>query len=212
MTEGFLRHFTGGRVFVRSGGVEAKSGVHPMAVRAMAEIGIDISGQVVSTLASLAPHAATYDVYVGIDDQHTAEVSDSSDESEATSLLFPAMPAHWTVAEAGYDMMRKTHIYSPRDHRTSHERSTWRFQDDLYFGEPPFPVLKPNRLRLGAAVQHEHWEVPAVTARRALESEGEHMQRFREVRATIAAKAAALLKDLEKRYETPLLVAASPTK
>ncbi|MCW5939069.1 MAG: arsenate reductase ArsC [Fimbriimonadaceae bacterium] len=43
MAEGWIRHFGQGRLEVRSAGTHPK-GVHPMAVEAMAEHGIDISG------------------------------------------------------------------------------------------------------------------------------------------------------------------------
>lgn len=45
MSEGLLRHFAGEKVEVSSAGTEPKPEVHPMAVAAMAEIGIDISAQ-----------------------------------------------------------------------------------------------------------------------------------------------------------------------
>jgi arsenate reductase (thioredoxin) len=44
MAEGLLRHYAGDTYEVYSAGLEAK-GVNPFAVRAMAEIGIDIRGQ-----------------------------------------------------------------------------------------------------------------------------------------------------------------------
>jgi arsenate reductase len=45
MAEGFLRKYKGERFDVVSAGTEPKSQVHPLAARAMQEIGIDISGQ-----------------------------------------------------------------------------------------------------------------------------------------------------------------------
>ena len=44
MAEGLLRHFAGDRFEAFSAGTEPGS-VHPLAIRAMAEIGIDIGGQ-----------------------------------------------------------------------------------------------------------------------------------------------------------------------
>lgn len=44
MAEGFLRAYAGDRFTVHSAGTKA-SELHPLAVRAMREIGIDISGQ-----------------------------------------------------------------------------------------------------------------------------------------------------------------------
>src|SRR5438128_12604308 len=49
MAEGLLRHFGGGRFDVFSAGTEATM-VRPLAIRAMAELGIDISTQESKTL------------------------------------------------------------------------------------------------------------------------------------------------------------------
>ena len=43
MAHGWLRHFGGARVEVESAGTSPR-GVHPLAIRAMAEVGVDISG------------------------------------------------------------------------------------------------------------------------------------------------------------------------
>lgn len=58
MAEGWLRALSGGRVLVRSAGTHPAS-LHPHAVAAMAEVGIDIGHQQakhVETLAELRPH------------------------------------------------------------------------------------------------------------------------------------------------------------
>ena len=44
MAEGFLRKFAGDRFSIESAGTKATK-IHPLAVRAMAEVGIDISDQ-----------------------------------------------------------------------------------------------------------------------------------------------------------------------
>ena len=49
MAEGLLRHLSGGRVEAHSAGTEATA-VRPLAIRAMAEVGIDVSGQTSKTL------------------------------------------------------------------------------------------------------------------------------------------------------------------
>jgi arsenate reductase (thioredoxin) len=49
MAEGMLRHLSGDRVEVASAGTEAR-GVNPLAVRAMAEIGVDLRGHASKTL------------------------------------------------------------------------------------------------------------------------------------------------------------------
>ncbi|MDX1511545.1 MAG: arsenate reductase ArsC [Nitriliruptorales bacterium] len=46
MAAGWLRHLAGDRVAVRSGGSEPADQVNPMAIQAMAEVGIDIADQV----------------------------------------------------------------------------------------------------------------------------------------------------------------------
>jgi len=45
MAAGFLRHLAGDRVEVLSAGSEPKDQINPVAVEAMAEVGIDIAGQ-----------------------------------------------------------------------------------------------------------------------------------------------------------------------
>jgi len=45
MAEGFLRHLAGDRFEVMSAGLDPTDEVHPCAVQAMAEVGIDISDQ-----------------------------------------------------------------------------------------------------------------------------------------------------------------------
>jgi arsenate reductase (thioredoxin) len=52
MAEGLLRHLAGDRFEVESAGTEATH-VRPLAIEAMKEIGIDISGQTSKTLRSL---------------------------------------------------------------------------------------------------------------------------------------------------------------
>jgi arsenate reductase (thioredoxin) len=84
MAEGYLRHLAGDRFEVASAGTEAR-GVHPLAVRAMAEDGIDISGHRSKTLDQFLE--ATWDYVV--------TVCDSANE---TCPLFPraAMRVHWS--------------------------------------------------------------------------------------------------------------------
>jgi len=52
MAEGFLRHLTGDRFEVASAGTEATR-VHPLAIRAMQEVGIDISAHRSKTVDGL---------------------------------------------------------------------------------------------------------------------------------------------------------------
>jgi arsenate reductase len=55
MAEGWLRHLAGGAFEVLSAGTEP-SRLHPLAVRAMAEIGLDISGQHSKSLQGILGH------------------------------------------------------------------------------------------------------------------------------------------------------------
>ena len=64
MAEGLLRALVGDRVEVASAGTTAR-GVHPLAVRAMAEAGIDISAQRSKTLDDLS---GDFDVVVTVCD------------------------------------------------------------------------------------------------------------------------------------------------
>jgi len=58
MAEAFLRKYQGDRYEVASGGTEPKSEVHPLAVRVMNEIGIDIGGQRPKNLTEFLGKAA----------------------------------------------------------------------------------------------------------------------------------------------------------
>jgi arsenate reductase len=55
MAEGLLRARAGGRLEVRSAGTRPAAEVHPFAIRAMAEVDIDISDQRPKTTADLGP-------------------------------------------------------------------------------------------------------------------------------------------------------------
>jgi arsenate reductase (thioredoxin) len=84
MAEGFLRALAGARFEVASAGTEAR-GVNPLAVRAMAEAGVDIGGHALKTL----------DRFVGEPWDHVITVCDSANEA---CPIFPAAMtrAHWS--------------------------------------------------------------------------------------------------------------------
>lgn len=70
LAEGYLRHFAGNRAEVYSAGIETH-GVNPMAIEAMAEDGIDISG-----------HTSNHvDEYRHIDFDYVITVCDNAKES-----------------------------------------------------------------------------------------------------------------------------------
>jgi len=84
MAEGLLRHLGGDRVEVASAGTEAR-GVNPLAVRAMAEIGVDLRGHASKTL----------DRFVGERWDDVITVCDSANES---CPVFPGASRrlHWS--------------------------------------------------------------------------------------------------------------------
>src|SRR3954468_22034495 len=65
MAEGWLRHLAGDRVDVHSAGTEATR-VRPLAVRAMAEVGVDISGHTSKTFEPFV--AETWDDVITVCD------------------------------------------------------------------------------------------------------------------------------------------------
>lgn len=70
MAEGLLRHFAGDRFEVHSAGTEATH-VRPLAVAAMREIGVDISGQ----------ESKTLDRYLGEPFEYVVTVCDDANET-----------------------------------------------------------------------------------------------------------------------------------
>ncbi len=68
MAAGFARHLGGERVRVRSAGSEPGERVNPVAVEAMAEVGIDIAGAVPARLEDATVESADYIVTMGCGD------------------------------------------------------------------------------------------------------------------------------------------------
>jgi len=58
MAEGFLRQYQGDRYEVHSAGMDPKENVHPLAVRVMRDVGIDISGHHPKSLKEYLGHRA----------------------------------------------------------------------------------------------------------------------------------------------------------
>jgi arsenate reductase len=87
MAEGFLRHLAGDRFQVASAGTQAR-GVNPLAVRAMAEVGVDISAQSSKTL----------DRFLDEPWDHVVTVCDGAREA---CPLFPRAAArvHWSFED-----------------------------------------------------------------------------------------------------------------
>jgi protein-tyrosine-phosphatase len=68
MAAGYLRAFSGGAVRVLSGGSEPGTAINPLAVAAMAEHGIDISGAVPSILQTEDVRASDVVITMGCGD------------------------------------------------------------------------------------------------------------------------------------------------
>ncbi len=87
MAEGLLRHLAGDRYEVHSAGTEATH-VRPLAIRAMDEVGVDISGQ----------ESKTLECYVEEPFDHVVTVCDEANES---CPFFPgaASRLHWSFED-----------------------------------------------------------------------------------------------------------------
>lgn len=87
MAEGILRHLGAGRVEAFSAGTEATR-VHPLALKAMAEKGIDISGQRSKPMGELAGKKFDYVITV-------------CDNARESCPVFPGAPEqiHWSIAD-----------------------------------------------------------------------------------------------------------------
>lgn len=107
MAEGFLRHLAGDRFEVASAGTEAR-GVNALAVRAMAEVGLDLAGHTSKTL----------DRFLGEPWDFVITVCDHAKEA---CPVFPAGAArlHWSFddpsAALGSDAERLTVFRRVRD-------------------------------------------------------------------------------------------------
>jgi arsenate reductase len=107
MAEGLLRHLAGDRFEVQSAGTEATH-VRPLAIRAMDEIGVDISGQESKTLAR----------YLGEPFDYVITVCDEANEA---CPFFPGAKRrlHWSLPDPstaeGTEEERLTVFRSVRD-------------------------------------------------------------------------------------------------
>ena len=72
MGEGFLRSLTGDRFEVASAGIEAGT-LNPLVVKAMAEVGIDLSSHYAKTAQSLIEGGDKFDTVITVCDETSAE-------------------------------------------------------------------------------------------------------------------------------------------
>lgn len=87
MAEGFLRHLAGDRFDVESAGIDPK-GVNPLAIAAMREVGVDISGHRSKTAGSLLG-------------QHFRYVITVCDNANERCPIFPGVVTrlHWPLED-----------------------------------------------------------------------------------------------------------------
>lgn len=110
MAEGWLRHLSGGWVEAASAGTEPK-GLHPLAVRVMAERGVDLSGHRSKPLTEVAEEA--FDLVVTV-----------CDRARQACPTFPgARTLHWDVPDpAAVDGPEEAVLRAFRDVRDELER------------------------------------------------------------------------------------------
>src|SRR5438128_11102063 len=113
MAEGLLRHFGGGRFDVFSAGTEATM-VRPLAIRAMHELGIDISGQESKTLERYLDEP--FDTVITVCDQANETCPVFSGARERLHWSFPdpskaigTEDEQLTVYRAARDSNRNSH-------------------------------------------------------------------------------------------------------
>ena len=117
MAEGFLRHVGGERFDAMSAGIDPTS-VNPLAVRAMAEVGIDISRQRSKSAASLLKEPL-----------HFAYVITVCDHANERCPIFPGVVKrlHWSLqdpaAATGTDAERLAVFRRVRDAIDDHIRA-----------------------------------------------------------------------------------------
>jgi two-component system, OmpR family, phosphate regulon sensor histidine kinase PhoR len=87
MAEGFARHIAGARYQILSAGIEAH-GIHPLAVRVMNEVGIDITRQTSKTLVSISLDSV---------DQVVTLCGDA--EERCPAFLATVKQSHWSLPD-----------------------------------------------------------------------------------------------------------------
>ena len=94
MAEGLLRHLAGDRITSLSAGAKPANFVHPLAIEAMAELGIDISQQVSKHINEfLPPHGTPPDLIISVC---------SSAEKECPMFPGNVERLHWPFDDPAY--------------------------------------------------------------------------------------------------------------
>ncbi|MBU6143988.1 MAG: arsenate reductase ArsC [Acidobacteria bacterium] len=69
MAAGWLKHLAGDRIEIRSAGTEPKDQINPVAIEAMAEVGVDITANEPKVLTDEAVLASDYVITMGCGDK-----------------------------------------------------------------------------------------------------------------------------------------------
>lgn len=100
MAEAFLHALAGDRFEAQSGGIEPGK-LNPIVVRAMQEIGIDISSREAKSVASLMTQSASFDYVITVCDETSAERCPIfPGDAKRLHWSFPD-PSGFTGSEAG---------------------------------------------------------------------------------------------------------------
>jgi arsenate reductase (thioredoxin) len=126
MAEGLLRHLAGDRFEAMSAGTEATR-VRPLAMRAMEEIGIDISGQESKTLDRYLEESFDYVITV-------------CDDANEACPFFPGAQSrlHWSFEDPSRvegSQEERLAVY-----RSVRDRIRERIEDDLVRGDEAIPT------------------------------------------------------------------------
>lgn len=192
MAEIILRHLSGGRVPVVSGGLDCNRPVSAHVATVLKEIGInDEVGPSKGISRLLQEQGWTFDVMVSF--------GDNAEESESC-----AAPSHWRLTSDSGNVSRQWVLWSPRNPAIEHEDSIRKFQDTLYRGEPLFSNRIAHRFRSSLKLS-KRWDIDPITPI-PMERPIQLLDRHRETRDAITSKCQSLLEEMEGLYGEKLLV------
>jgi protein-tyrosine-phosphatase len=235
MAEGFLRTFTNNAIFICSGAWRHAGRIHPLAVRAMTDVGIRIDRQSSTSLEGARRQRSTYDVYVSIDEPYVhrtsdryqrlcnAEDDDVGDGKRSSSLTSQITAASSSALGAYSDPLlaatMPSHWTVAQD--TTDGRQSWTLwspRDPSIYHETSIRKFQddlyegePLFMRVrptelrNACRVRRRWELPTITERYAMETEAEMFARVVRARDALAPLCVELIKDLEKEYGEVLL-------
>ncbi|ORC91234.1 uncharacterized protein TM35_000062390 [Trypanosoma theileri] len=168
MAEGILRHLTGNVVFIKSGGLHHEATVHPLAVKVLKDIGIDISSQSVSSLESARRQRDTYDVYISVDTSYERRTTDKTQRPTGIIRKHDSHTESNDAKNMMYGSDQKGDFNNNNYYNTnsnSNEYSSdgeWRKEeDDTVYYDPLLVPSTPSHWRVGAdaADAQRQWQI-----------------------------------------------------